>query len=285
MKNIHIISTDKPSRLVFDVEENRLLPLQAEDFWMKHQDLMQNKNIYITNDEEIREGYVKHIEYGICRVISIKPAFIQCETSSGIKMLHPVHCKKVILTTDPTLIADGVQAIDDTFLEWFVNNTSCEKVEVDRKTPDEIEIELNIHGHDIGLSNTEFDEWLKNGGKLYKIIIPQEKSKTFGDSLENSANIISIANYMFGKKEEPKQEILEEVAEKYSKKSSANMFQENHKKDFIAGAKWQSERMYSEEEVRKIAWESRLFFNRNRDIPFSKIKGSFFGWFEQFKKK
>ena len=28
-------------------------------------------------------------------------------------------CKKIILTTDTDLIADGVQAIDDNFLEWF----------------------------------------------------------------------------------------------------------------------------------------------------------------------
>ena len=35
-----------------------------------------------------------------------------------------------------------------------------------------------------------------------------------------------------------KQETLEEAAEKYSKKSSASVFQENHKRDFIEGAKW-----------------------------------------------
>jgi hypothetical protein len=37
---------------------------------------------------------------------------------------------KIILTTDQDLIKDGVQAIDDEFLEWFVNNTSCEEVEI-----------------------------------------------------------------------------------------------------------------------------------------------------------
>jgi len=28
-------------------------------------------------------------------------------------------CKKIILTTDQDLIKDGVQSIDDEFLEWF----------------------------------------------------------------------------------------------------------------------------------------------------------------------
>ena len=38
--------------------------------------------------------------------------------------------KKIILTTDQELISDGVQPIDDEFLEWFVKNPSCEEVEV-----------------------------------------------------------------------------------------------------------------------------------------------------------
>ncbi len=33
---------------------------------------------------------------------------------------------KVILTTNKLLIANGVQAIGDEFLEWFVKNSSCE---------------------------------------------------------------------------------------------------------------------------------------------------------------
>jgi hypothetical protein len=37
---------------------------------------------------------------------------------------------KVILTTNNLLINDGVQPIEDYFLEWFVKNPSCEEVEV-----------------------------------------------------------------------------------------------------------------------------------------------------------
>jgi hypothetical protein len=47
-----------------------------------------------------------------------------------------------------------------------------------------------------------------------------------------------------------KKEEIEEASEKYAKgKSSSSVFQEENKRDFIAGAKWQAERMYSEEEV------------------------------------
>lgn len=37
---------------------------------------------------------------------------------------------KVILTTNKLLIKDGVQAIDDEFLKWFVVNPNCKHVEV-----------------------------------------------------------------------------------------------------------------------------------------------------------
>jgi hypothetical protein len=39
--------------------------------------------------------------------------------------------KKIILTTDPKLIADGVQSIDDEFLEWFCSkNGNVDYVDV-----------------------------------------------------------------------------------------------------------------------------------------------------------
>jgi len=58
------------------------------------------------------------------------------------------------------------------------------------------------------------------------------------------------------------QETLEQAAEKYSKRSTAPVFQEAHKQDFIAGAEWQSKKMYSEEEVLEV------FEHFKMDLPF-----------------
>ncbi len=38
--------------------------------------------------------------------------------------------KKVIITTDHDLIADGVQKVDDEFLNWLIDNPNCEYVKV-----------------------------------------------------------------------------------------------------------------------------------------------------------
>ncbi len=72
-----------------------------------------------------------------------------------------------------------------------------------------------------------------------------------------------------------KQETLEEAAEKYAEgKSSSSVFQEAHKKDFIKGANWQAEKMYSEDEVKDILIRSKTAWY-----------SSIIEWFEQNEKK
>jgi hypothetical protein len=112
MKNIHLLPTDKPSRLRYD--EYKVLWLSC---FSCYDESKQNKqHIYITSDEEIKEG-----DY-----------FWKPDCNMIFKAEYTPHkgCQKVILTTDADLIEDGVQAIEDEFLEWFVKNPSCESVEV-----------------------------------------------------------------------------------------------------------------------------------------------------------
>lgn len=111
MKNLHLIPTDKPSRLH---EYDLLSPLGLSKEPLQWR---LGRNIYITSVEEIKEGDWIYNEYQ-------KTIYKFC-IGSGIGL-----CKKIILTTDQDLIKDGVQAIDDDFLEWFVKNPSCEEVEV-----------------------------------------------------------------------------------------------------------------------------------------------------------
>jgi hypothetical protein len=84
-----------------------------------------------------------------------------------------LNSKKIILTTDANLIANGVQEIDEEFLQWFVKNSSCEKVEVKKG-----KMKLNDDGEEYGFPDMS----------LYKIIIPKEKSKQ--ETLEEAMNSI-----------------------------------------------------------------------------------------------
>ena len=74
---------------------------------------------------------------------------------------------------------------------------------------------------------------------------------------------------------------LEEAAEKRIPTSTSIWdLTETRRSDFKAGAKWQQEKSYSEEEVFNLCREFAIFVQRTR--PSYKKQQE---WFEQFKKK
>ena len=115
MKNIHILPTSQPSRL------QKFTDVDKIEFELASKDEIFNKgiNIYITSDEEIKEG-----DWFTDDNNSLKRSY----KLSHVQFANP---KKIILTTDQDL--DGVQSIDDEFLQWFVKNPSCENVEVEEE--------------------------------------------------------------------------------------------------------------------------------------------------------
>ena len=144
MKNIHLIETDKPSRLWTNNLRRRL---ELDEFPSQHPSNIA-KNIYITNDEEIKEGDWVIVNKKYIRKVDI--TFNKQDSDWNV-----LNTNKIILTTDQDLIKDGVQPIDDEFLEWFVKNPSCEKVETKVgfiQSPDNLK-----------------------DGFYYKIIIPKEE--------------------------------------------------------------------------------------------------------------
>jgi hypothetical protein len=194
MKNIHLLPTDKPSRLRYNLSNVLVFTKELYRDYGKEA----NQNIYITNSEEIKKGDWYCSPNGII------------SKHNGSEKL-PDNWRKIILTTDQDLIKDGVQAIDDEFLGWFVKNPTCEEVDV-------------IYDKDTFPYGVE----TAKGYGWYKIIIPRE---------------------------EPKQETLEEAIDRIAKEDGYDI-DGDKVSDFVdgmvKGAKWQAERMYSEEEVLKL---------------------------------
>jgi hypothetical protein len=105
-------------------------------------------------------------------------------------------------------------------------------------------------------------------------------------------------NYGEGYYEEPKQEAIEEASE-LSDVHKMYVGEEKRliKKGFIAGAKWQQEKMYSEEEMINFAEFVATYTDKNRNVNGEMLhaKSKYDGaertidllekWFEQFKKK
>jgi hypothetical protein len=293
MKNIHLLPTDKPSRLY---KQAGALSLDTISDTSKD-GISINQHIYITSDEEIKynEYYLGEDNHIYCLVSTVN-----------------YNGKKIILTTNPELSPDvgvtfgvGVHKIPDEFLEWFVKNPTCEEVEV---------IKVCSTGRKCDGKGKNC-----NMAKL-KIIIPKEEQKQdysgvhlrhcyqgeyedgckYGEDdcpakpLEKPKQLTDLEIAMKLEeieREEAKQETLEEEAEKYSREVWGVYYDDVHPdiaitqtqgeisvKDFSRGAKWQAKRMYSEEEVleiiRQYALEEHLITSSKPDI-----------WFKQYKKK
>jgi hypothetical protein len=275
MKNIHVLPTDKPSRLYFNTKAK----YYAFSYTVTSQGgSVSNRHIYITSDEEIKEGDWVLGDYPdnpICKVIAKYGQEFTAQSLNGDKYgLAEYDSKKIILTTDQDLIKDGVQAIDDEFLEWFVKNPSCEEVGIEPLMAGFVDDEPSYYEN------------------MYDIIIPKEEPK-FENSIKNSINIMSIANDMFGKKEEPKQR-LEKYSERFDNKENElvegvfnpenwgkRLVKEDADKDsFEDVTKYKKERMYSEEEVFNLCRDFAIFVQQKRPSYKNQLE-----WFEQFKKK
>jgi|688.fasta_scaffold91014_7 hypothetical protein len=218
------------------------------------------KNLYKIQDElYIIDNNEKVTQNGIWAKCSF--------TGDILKNRNGQYAYKVILTTNKLLIKDGVQAIDDEFLEWFVKNPSCEEVEVVDNLK-YFNVDELRERHLKGLPHLYSE---KIG---YKIIIQKEEPKQELPKL-GTKEFNDLASAYFGGK--PKQETLEEAAEKYAELSYYNRDDVNA---FVNGAKWQAERMYSEKELFQIIAEI-LHTPALRDGSWEDISN----WFEQFKKK
>jgi hypothetical protein len=215
------------------------------DYDYPNVDYAQNQHIYITNDEEIKE---EDWVFGMDGIFQYK----------GKVNLPDVELpKKIILTTDLELIADGIQAIGNEFLEWFVKNPSCESVEVKKGFED---------GTSYGYNFLD-----------YKIFIPQEEPKQEIELIDGF-----IPTSFFNK-----QESLEEASLKYIETSA---YMNITPKEYIEfGAKYRSESRYSEEEF--LAFGKSCFYkgfekSEKDDVNcFTAFREEIECLFEQFKKK
>jgi hypothetical protein len=254
MKNIHLLQTDQPSRLV-----KRLVKIKDTFFLTTTDDIPGGTfyNIYITSEnEDINENDYIITKDG--RLIQVD--YLLSKDLEG--------ASKIILSTHPTLISDGVQSIDDEFLKWFVKNPSCEEVKIESwQTKGEWNLDYKIiipqeepkqiYYNTVGRENGKFVIKGQFNTQKEALDLANELNKKFPDlyydwnetlikeepKQETKCYCGHTTYCDCGPLEEPKQETLEEAAERYGQR----LFFNNE-----VDAKWQAERRYSEDEVRAL---------------------------------
>jgi hypothetical protein len=247
MKNLFLLPTDKPSRLY--LFEERLILGDLVTVVFKNSGAV-NQNIYITNSEEIKKGDWCYLNKDGKEYVYKCTEPPQNPKNWGLK---------IILTTDQDLIKDGVQAIDDDFIEWFVKNPSCEEVNIKSQHIDEFGNYIDDYFH----SKTDLYS--------YKIIIPKEepKEEIKEEHCDNCNNAICCCTINT-------QLSLEEALSNFIKDIKYPTLLECAE----FGVKWQKSqdnKLYSEEEVQNILIE---YVKTNPTKPYRVVS-----WFEEFKKK
>ncbi len=186
MKNVHLLPTDKPSRLGYLTKKGKEVfkDLRLFDKPMPNILDSENQHIYITSDEEIKPNVFALINGVLCKTEIKEGKIVSRQLRGGATMdICKTEYLQILLTTDQDLIKDGVQAIDDEFLEWFVKNPSCEFVEVQKWAS------------------------LAECGYSYHITIPQEEAKPIHQQIIDLAGGEERCKELLGIK--PKQETLE----------------------------------------------------------------------------
>jgi hypothetical protein len=257
MKNIHLLPILQPSRLIKSKINDTIVlePINVTNdtrFW-------EYLNISITNNEEIKEEnltksiYVIDVQNGNIGKLTCKNSFfkgssklIEIKWKNKQNIWNYNHIREIILTTDADLIKDGVQAIDDDFLEWFVKNPSCEEVKVIYEPKNFLDTKQ---------------------GWEYEIIIPKEEIQP--QQIWNEEKMEGVTKLI------QEQETLEEGFDRIYKELDYREFDFG---SFKIGAKWQQEQNeillneYHEYTVDCIEVDLK------RPLPFK-------SWFNKFKKK
>jgi hypothetical protein len=236
-----------------------------------------NQHIYITNGEEIKEGdYILihgHYKHGkhITKVVKITDTYEVIEGGNHSKKA----CQRIILTTDQKLIKDGIQAIDDEFIEWFIKNPNCEEVEVKKKGISDYMKRFAYYRYEIIIPQEEHKQGYTPNNQ--EIMFHEEHKEYFYEDFVNGKLVTVWLGKDYIPKEEPKQETtLEEVAERLY----PGVDRQVDRMLFIKGAKWQQEQdknMYSEDDLdmfRKFMIQEQNFSKSCLDV-----------FIEQFKKK
>jgi len=271
MKNIHILPSDKPSRLYV---LNIYIGLRLSKTYISKGDIHTPKNICITSDEELKD-----------RDWCLHPTTLNLSMHHSIDNNLTKGWKKIILTTDPDLIEDGVQAIDDTFLEWFVKNPSCEEVSFIIRSA-WLDNGLIIDSYQITIQKEEPRQempWLpkETFDKYHKL--KQEKLEEVAKKLKGKE--------LFKKSNDRARELLSEIKllpivetlEEYIERETKSIIEPSLRASAITflryGAKWQKEReknKFSDEEMKNTI--QIVFELTNKGYSVDEI-------FEQFKKK
>jgi len=299
MKNVHVLPKDKPSRFqhIYITSDESL---KKEDWKLSKEGIIHNnwgwnfgdKKIILTTDpdligvqsidDEFLEWFVKNPS---CEEVEVQDMSMQYHDEGYYEY------KIIIPQEEPKQEWNPTQG-EEVWIKVFSNWSKGIYIGYDVTKETHIVREDDEGGGHL-MSSSQVLPYCEMPNKPKqeepKQELPQLGTKEFNDlaSAYFEGKLNHLASAYFGG--EPKQETLEESAEKLYLSHENNELLYGHSEDLqlaykagiLDGAKWQAERMYSEEDMAEAfiaCWKA--------NVPDGiECKVSFNEWFEQFKKK
>lgn len=239
MKNIFLLPTEKESNLA--IIDNKLFQYDTHVRFLSGRGVdgiyTQNQFIYITNDEKFKK------DEWITDGIEVMKAYSKVVEAQGL--VNRRDWKKVVLTNDTTLIADGVQQVNSSFLSFYAENTP-DYVEVRRVRKEYVD-DQDAYGYDVdyyslifSVEDLKTEKWVKHCSDKYEKWAGRN-SVDYSKMLSEFETLEGITSNMFdGKdwarfdrfvenreKEKPEQDIIMELQKDPLLKEFDNKVNEN----------------------------------------------------------
>lgn len=243
-KNIWLLPTNESSRIYLIKKNNRLgITSKNPEFMENFGGGTQNQYVYITSDDYIGLSY--YLDGNLVRkgVVDDKAYW---ESRKDYK--------KIILTTDPKLIKEGVQPIPDCFLEWLVSNPNCDFVETEKV-------------QDGKFVDFEADSNVTEGVyENYRIIIKELHILKYPDNHLTKERLIDLENLSDEEKHESLAYFINSIGDyfvlffkalglKTHIESEISNEKENYKLIFQTKEHYLKQKMFTEEQVELITKE------------------------------
>lgn len=218
-RNIHILDTNKPSRLYKIIGSYKLGLVQSDFLLEQTAGGTQNCHVYITIDGRFTEG--SYVTDGV-EVIKATPKIYDAQG-----LVNRRNWRKIIITSDADLIGDGVQEASEDLLEWIVSR------------PNEVSLPVR----------KKWKAWNNKNPDEYKTEIPKKCCESgFVDYY--CKNVSKCSNS--GDKKPG--ETLEEAIDSYYKREySTTIPNIGTCRDFARfGARWHADQLKSDEVIQKL---------------------------------
>lgn len=167
MKNVHLLQTEVyPAKLQLDRDYGTLKILD-EPCVINGQDFV-GANLYIISNELYTVGWYLDNNNHITKTT----------TKQESAWEYQQKWKKIILTTDQNLIKDGVQALDDEFLNWFIKNQK-------REIPI---ITTIVNNESRFTTSIGFESWRKEESEQERVYSEEDMRECWKAAFEESFN-------------------------------------------------------------------------------------------------